>query len=98
MMRCLISLFILMYMNELDGDRIIIPAETTRTEVPAAQSHTVRGVDVDEAQAYGKKKAVFRSYQLVWLIVGFIDTVLAFRFFFELLGANAANDFVQMIY
>lgn len=45
-----------------------------------------------------KEKSVMRSYNMVWLIIGVIETLLVFRFFFELLAANQYNGFVQLIY
>lgn len=34
------------------------------------------------------KKAIFKTYQIVWYIVGFINALLFFRFIFKMLGAN----------
>lgn len=45
-----------------------------------------------------KEKRVIRSYNFVWLIIGVIETLLLFRFIFELLSANPYNGFVQLIY
>lgn len=47
---------------------------------------------------YRKQRAVYRTYNSVWFIVGIIETLLAFRFVFELLGANTANGFTQLVY
>lgn len=47
---------------------------------------------------YNETKSILRSYNLIWFIVGFINVVLVFRFFFELLGANPYNAFTQFIY
>ena len=51
-----------------------------------------------EPKTYQQKKAVYRSYHIIWFIVGLIVALLGFRFVFELLAANPANSFVQMIY
>lgn len=48
--------------------------------------------------AYEKKKTIFRSYQIIWYIVGFIETLLAFRFLLRLLGANPRSGFADLIY
>jgi uncharacterized protein YggT (Ycf19 family) len=53
---------------------------------------------LDSRQTYQEKKAVWRSYHIIWFLVGLITTLLAFRFVFELLGANPYNGFVQTIY
>jgi uncharacterized protein YggT (Ycf19 family) len=49
-------------------------------------------------QAYGRKKAIFRTYQVVWYILGLIEVLLAFRFFLRLVGANPGSGFVDLIY
>ena len=47
---------------------------------------------------YDTKKAIFRSYQLIWYILGIIEVVLAFRIILKLLGANANSGFTNFIY
>ena len=49
-------------------------------------------------KAYQTKKAIFRSYQVIWYILGIIEILLIFRFVLKLLGANPASGFTQMIY
>lgn len=44
------------------------------------------------------KKVIFRTYQIIWYILGVIEILLAFRFVFKLLGANSGSPFVQGIY
>lgn len=63
------------------------------------EPRVVRQPDViDVQQSYTEKKAVIRSYNIIWFFVGLIDALLAFRFIFELLGANSFNPFVSFIY
>ncbi len=70
----------------------------TKTPIPYDQ-YDVREPDVlDARQTYQEKKAVVRSYNIIWFFVGSIMALLAFRFVFELLAANPANAFVQFIY
>lgn len=49
-------------------------------------------------QVYTKKKAIFRTYQIIWYILGIIEVLLAFRFALRLLGANPASGFTALIY
>jgi len=49
-------------------------------------------------KTYNTKKAIFRSYQIIWYIVGVVEVVLAFRLLFKLLGANASSGFTSFIY
>ena len=41
---------------------------------------------------------VFRIYYLVYYLAGVLDILLAFRFFFLLIGASTASGFVSLIY
>ena len=47
---------------------------------------------------YKTKKAIFRTYQVIWYILGIIEVVLAFRILLKLLGANAYSGFTSFIY
>lgn len=72
------------------------------TEVPqqVVQTTRVAGVVGDESpqKAYQKKKAIFRTYQIVWYIVAVIEILLAFRIVLKALGASSASGFTRMIY
>jgi hypothetical protein len=75
------------------------PSESTPQEIRSIRSHLPREPDrVIDKHLYRQKLAVWRSYNIVLLFIGLIDTLLVFRFFFELAGANPYNAFVQMIY
>lgn len=57
------------------------------------------GILVDSPQkTYQTKKAIFRSYQIIWYILGVIEVILAFRVILKLLGANAFSGFASFIY
>ncbi len=47
---------------------------------------------------YQTKKVIFRTYQVIWYILGIIEVVLAFRILLKLLGANAQSGFTSFIY
>lgn len=49
-------------------------------------------------QEYQTKKAIFRTYQVIWYILGIIEVVLAFRVILKLLGANTYSGFTSFIY
>ncbi|MHB0924224.1 MAG: YggT family protein [Bellilinea sp.] len=40
----------------------------------------------------------FKVTQLIWLLVGLLEGVLALRFIFKLVGVNAANAFASLLY
>ncbi len=64
------------------------------------QTRTVTsGVSTDSPQkTYQTKKAIFRSYQVIWYILGVIEVLLAFRVILKFLGANAFSGFANFIY
>ncbi len=47
---------------------------------------------------YQTKKVIFRSYQVIWYILGVIEILLAFRVVLKFLGANAEAGFTSFIY
>jgi len=49
-------------------------------------------------KVYNTKKAIFRTYQVIWYLVGFIEILLGFRIFLKMLGANAYSGFANLIY
>ncbi len=64
-----------------------------RTKVIIPQSGTV-----SPQKEYQTKKAIFRTYQVIWYILGIIEVVLAFRILLKLLGANMFSGFTNFIY
>jgi uncharacterized protein YggT (Ycf19 family) len=49
-------------------------------------------------KVYKTKKAIFRTYQVVWYILGLVEVLLAFRIFLKMLGANPYSGFANLIY
>ncbi len=43
-------------------------------------------------------KPIYRGTQIVWYILGIVETLLMFRFVLKLLGANTAAGFTKFIY
>lgn len=79
--------------------------EETTVSAPTSQQ-VVRKTKVVIPQAgtgssqkeYQTKKAIFRTYQVIWYILGIIEVLLAFRILLKLLGANAQSGFTSLIY
>jgi uncharacterized protein YggT (Ycf19 family) len=46
----------------------------------------------------GQRVATFKITQLIWLIFGLLEAVIALRVVFKLIGVNAANPFAALIY
>ena len=43
-------------------------------------------------------KDKFHAYQIIWYIFGYIEIVLAFRFFLKVFGANPEAGFTKLVY
>ena len=50
------------------------------------------------SESYHTKKAIFRSYQVIYYILGVIEILLVARVLLKVFGANAASPFVSFIY
>ena|SRR5579872_5161010 len=50
------------------------------------------------AQQVVVPKSAFRTYQIIYYVLGIIEVLLGFRFILKLLGANPATGFVSFIY
>ena len=44
------------------------------------------------------RAATFKTTQLIWMLLGFLEVVLGLRFVFRLIGVNAANTFASFLY
>src|SRR5260221_10340600 len=49
-------------------------------------------------KTYQTKKAIFRTYQVLFYILGLIEILLAFRLLLKLMGASQASGFTDFIY
>lgn len=50
------------------------------------------------AQEYHTKKTIFRTYQIIWYILGFIEAFLALRVLLQVTGANPTAGFASFVY
>ena len=44
------------------------------------------------------RNTTFKAKQVIWLLLGFLESVLALRFLFKLIGVNPANPFASILY
>jgi hypothetical protein len=77
-------------------DREVVRQETTTGE-PAAPVRPVAPVTTTRTSVYRRTGGSYRAIQAVWWIVGFVDVLIAIRFFLKLFGANPA-PFVRFMY
>ncbi len=76
---------------------------TTVSKSPAQVTQTTRTVNTPvqtehPQKVYEKKKTIFRTYQVIWYILGVIEILLAFRIVLKMLAANINSPFVSFIY
>lgn len=66
--------------------------QTTKTVTPVP-------VKTESPQTvYDKKKTIFRTYQVIWYILGVIEILLVFRLILKMLGANTNSSFANLLY
>ena len=65
--------------------------KTTRQVEPQAKGEAPQKV-------YETKKTIFRSNQIIWYILGFVEVLLAFRVVLKIFGANPFIGFTNLIY
>jgi hypothetical protein len=76
---------------------------TQETEVKrvttVSQSTSTPPIQTEPPQkVYQTKKTIFRTYQVIWYILGVVEVLLAFRIILKVLGANAFSGFASLIY
>jgi len=49
-------------------------------------------------RVYEKKKAIFRTYQVIWYLLGVVEIFLGFRMILKAFGANPVSAFTNLVY
>ena len=70
----------------------------TTGQVVRRTNVVTKSAGVTGAKEYQTKKAIFRTYQVIWYILGVIEVLLAFRIVLKFLGANSYSGFTNFIY
>lgn len=65
--------------------------KVTKTDAPVVETEHPQ-------QVFETKKAIFRSYQVIWYLLGVVESLLAFRFVLKFIGASPASGFASLIY
>ncbi len=63
--------------------------------VPTQETSNITSTSKPSLQ---KKKVIFRTYQLIWYILGVFEVLLGFRFLLKAFGANPSTPFVRLVY
>ncbi len=53
---------------------------------------------VEHEQGLEHRVNTYKVTQLIWLLLGILEAMLALRFVFKLIGVNAANSFAILLY
>lgn len=88
-------------MTEQNSDiQEVTTVSTPTTQQVVRQTRVVKPAIVTESpqQTYDTKRAIFRTYQVAWYILGVIEVLLAFRMLLKLMGANPLSGFTYFIY
>ena len=75
-----------------------VSAPTTQQVVRKTQVVTPQVETGSPQKQYQAKKAIFRTYQVVWYILGVIEVLLASRILLKLIGASTQSGFTSFIY
>ena len=70
----------------------------TTGQVVRRTNVVTKSAGVTGAKEYQTKKAIFRTYQVIWYSLGVIEVLLAFRIVLKFLGANSYSGFTNFIY
>lgn len=74
-------------------------SEAAPTRVVKTSTQVVPAVQTEHPQqVFQKKKVIFRTYQIIWYILGLVEILLAFRMVLKALDANVGNGFTRLIY
>lgn len=83
--------------------KIVETQEITNSdgEVPQKVVKTTTIIPQEELQeperTYKTKKAIFRTYQVLFYVLGVIEILLTFRLILKLMGASTASGFTRFI-
>src|SRR3989344_7198484 len=80
--------------DEIKEGNIYMPKKivktTTRINEPVLEN--------PPQKTYKTKKMIFRTYQVIWYILGVVEILLFFRFLLRFIGANPSSGFTNGIY
>lgn len=84
---------------ETETQEVTTVSEASPTRVVKTTKQVTPPIQTEHPQKiFQKKKAIFRTYQFIWYILGVIEILLAFRMTLKALGANPSSAFTNLIY
>lgn len=93
-------IFFYMAQEETEVEKITTVSESAPVEVvKTTKTVTPPPVKTEHPQqVYETKKTIFRTYQVIWYVLGFIEVLLLFRIILKALGANPLSGFASLVY
>ena len=86
-------------MAEIETQEVTTISKSTPTQVVKTTKQVTPPVQTESPQkTFTKKKAIFRTYQIIWYFLGIIELLLGFRMTLKALGANPFSGFTNLIY
>jgi hypothetical protein len=79
---------------------VIVKQVPTKEVTATGDDITVPKV-IDEGKPvedYSTKKIIFRTYQVLWYVLGIVEILLLFRFLLRMFEANPSSPFVAFVY
>lgn len=84
---------------ETETKEVTTVAQATPTRVIKTTREVTPPVPTEPPpKVFAKKKALFRTYQIIWYILGLVEILLAFRILLKGLGASPFSGFTSLIY
>lgn len=85
--------------EQVETQEVTTVSEVAPTQVVKTTKQVTPPVQTGHPQkVFQEKKAIFRTYQIVWYVLGVIEFLLAFRMSLLALGANPTSGFTSLIY
>ena len=84
---------------EIETQEVTTVSEETPTRVVKTVRQVTPSIQTEHPQKiFQKKKVIFRTYQVIWYILGVIELLLAFRMTLKALGADPSSAFASLVY
>ncbi len=84
---------------ETETQEVTTVSEATPTRVVKTTKQVTPQVQTEHPQkTFQKKKAIFRTHQVIWYVLAIVEFLLAFRMTLKALGANPFSSFTNLIY
>lgn len=85
--------------DQVETEEVTTVSKAAPTTVVKTTKQVTPPVQTEHPQkVFQKKKAIFRTHQIIWYILGIIEFLLAFRMTLQALGANPTSMFASIIY